>query len=234
MSRFNPHYEIMGQDALGSAGGLAILWNLEEVQFENWVSMPWIILGKFKNIGSPERILLIGVYGPHLMGKCRSFPQNVRTIQTLYLDSPWIVVGDFNMITSLEEKWVGLRRTDPDMEAFGDMITEQRLVNIPTTNGIHTCNNIREAKNQIASRLDRFLISHQIINRDIFIETMILPRLSSDHWPISLEIDFKASLRKWPFGSMSSSSEIKSSWQRWKSGGMRDNKEEEEECKHLN
>lgn len=34
------HYEVMGQDAIGTAGGLAILWNLEEVQFENWVSLP--------------------------------------------------------------------------------------------------------------------------------------------------------------------------------------------------
>lgn len=35
MRRFNTHYEIMGQDAAGNAGGLAVLWNPEEVQFEN-------------------------------------------------------------------------------------------------------------------------------------------------------------------------------------------------------
>lgn len=68
MSKFNPNYEIMGQDAIGSAGGLEILWNPEEVQFENWVSMHQIILGKFRNIGSQEWVLLTGVYGPHLTG----------------------------------------------------------------------------------------------------------------------------------------------------------------------
>ena len=35
MTRFNTHYEIMGQDAAGTAGGLVVLWNPEGVQFEN-------------------------------------------------------------------------------------------------------------------------------------------------------------------------------------------------------
>ena len=40
MQEFQPHYETMGQDAIGSAAGLAILWNIEELQFENLVSLP--------------------------------------------------------------------------------------------------------------------------------------------------------------------------------------------------
>lgn len=79
------------------------------------------------------------------------------------------------------EKSGGLRRTDLDMEAFGDMISDERLVDIPTINGIHTWNNRRGGKNKIGSRLDRFVISEQIINRNIFIETMILLAMGSDH-----------------------------------------------------
>ena len=63
-----------------------------------------------------------------------------------------------------EEKKGGIRRTNQSMEEFNEMITEQRLVDIPTINGIHTWNNWRGGKNQIASRLDRFLISEQIMN----------------------------------------------------------------------
>ena len=76
------------------------------------------------------------------------------------------------------------------------MKSKQRLVDIPTINGIHTGNNRRGGKHQIASRLDRFLISEQIINRDIFIETMILPTMGSDHWLIRLEIDLKESPKR--------------------------------------
>jgi len=124
MQEFQPHYETMGQDAIGSAGGLAILWNTEEVQFEDWVSLPRILSCKFRNIGSREWVLLTGVYGPHLTRERRSFLQKVGTIQSLFPDLPWIVGGDFNMITTLEEKRGGLRRTDLDMEAFGDMIAK--------------------------------------------------------------------------------------------------------------
>lgn len=52
MRKFKTHYEIIGKDAIGSVGGLEILWNPEEIQFENWVSVPRILSGKFRNIGS--------------------------------------------------------------------------------------------------------------------------------------------------------------------------------------
>jgi len=67
------------------------------------------------------------------------------------------------------------------MELFNDMIESLRLVDIPTINGIFTWNNRRGGKNQIASRLDRFLVSETIMNRDVFIEAKIMPSLGSDH-----------------------------------------------------
>lgn len=80
MSKFKLHYEIIGQDAIGSAGSLEILWNPEEIQFENLVSVPRIISGKFRNIGSQEWVLLSSVYGPHILGKCKIFLPNLETI----------------------------------------------------------------------------------------------------------------------------------------------------------
>lgn len=67
------------------------------------------------------------------------------------------------------------------MELFNDMVEGLRLVDTPTINGIYTWNNRRGGKNQIASRLDRFLVSETIMNRDVFIEANIMPSLGSDH-----------------------------------------------------
>eukprot|EP00253_Pinus_taeda_P003926 PITA_03926 len=103
------------------------------------------------------------------------------------------------MISYLGEKKGGIRRPDQSMEEFNEMITYQRLVDIPTTNGVYTWNNRRGGKTQIASRLDRFLLSEQILNRDVFIEAKILPGLGSDHWPIRLEIDIKKNNGNKPF-----------------------------------
>lgn len=85
------------------------------------------------------------------------------------------------------------------MEMFNDMIDDLRLVDIQTINGICTWNNRRGGKNQIASRLDRFLISETIMNKDFFVEAKIMPSLGSDHWPIRLEVDIKRNRGRRPF-----------------------------------
>eukprot|EP00253_Pinus_taeda_P023556 PITA_23556 len=199
MSRWNTQYEIMGQDAAGSAGGLAILWNPEEIQFGNWTSFPRILSVMFRLIGSSEWVALSGVYGPHSPNERKGFLQNMKSIRRLYPEMPWIIDGDFNIIMTLVEKRGGLRRTNQDMEAFRNMISEQRMVDIQIINGIHTWNNHRGGSNQIASRLDRFLVSEQIMNRDVYIEAIILPAIGSDHWPIKLEIYLKQGPKKCPF-----------------------------------
>lgn len=196
MSRGNTMYEIMGQDATGSAGGLAIIWNPEEIQFENWISLPRILSGTFKVIGSSEWVVLSGVYGPHSLIEQKGFLQNLKAMRRLIPEKPWIIGGDFNMITTLEEKSGGLRRIYSNMEAFRDMISEQRMVDIQTINGNHTWNNRRGGTNQIASRLDRFLISEKIMMKYVFIEATILPVVGSDHWLIKLEIDLKQSPKR--------------------------------------
>jgi len=199
LDRSKNRYEMMGQDAIGSAGGLVIIWNPEEIQIDNWMSSPRILIGIAKIIGTIEEFVISGVYGPHTPRERKNFLQNLKAMRTRIPEKPWIVGGDFNLIKSLEEKRGGLRRMDTDMEMFGDMIRDQRLVDIQTINGNHTWNNQRGGANQIASRLDRFLISEQIMMKDVFIEATILPVAGSDHWPIKLEIDLKQRPNNKPF-----------------------------------
>eukprot|EP00253_Pinus_taeda_P029818 PITA_29818 len=189
----------MAQDAEGSAGGLAILWNSEEVIFENWISLPKILSGVCRIVGTKERILISGVYGPHLPRGRKEFMRNIQAVRKLIPDDLWIIGGDFNLIRDLGEKRGGIRRQDPSMDDFNELITNLRLVDTPTTNGVFTWNNRRGGRNQIASKLDRFLLSEQVLNKDVFIEAKILPGLGSDHWPICLEIDIKKIKSKKPF-----------------------------------
>lgn len=104
MENFKAEYQVMAQDANGSVGGLAILWNLTEVLFEDWVSIPQILTGKFRNLGSNVWALLLGVYGPHLLGESGAFLEMLSNLRNLYLDELCMVGGDFNMITTLGEK----------------------------------------------------------------------------------------------------------------------------------
>jgi len=197
--KYKIQYEVIAQDVTGTAGGLAILWNPEEVQVKDWVSLPRILSGSFRMIGSSEWVLITGVYSPHIPRERKNFLKDMQTIRRIFPGIPWIVGGDFNMIKSIGEKKGGKSRPDQDMEAFSEIITEQRLVDIPRINGVYTWNNRRGGRNQIACRLDQFLVSEQILNRDVFVEAKILPALGSDHWPIRLEIDIRKNPHKFPF-----------------------------------
>eukprot|EP00253_Pinus_taeda_P015290 PITA_15290 len=108
MKRMRPEYEVMAQDAVGSAGGIAIIWNPEEVIFENWISLPRILTGMFRLTGMEERILISGVYGPHLPRERKDFLKNMQVIRPIIPGNLWIIGGYFNLIHDLGEKKGGL------------------------------------------------------------------------------------------------------------------------------
>ena len=102
--------------------------------------------------------------------------------------SYWIVGGDFNMITSLTEKKGGPRHLEIDNLAFYQIIQDLKPVDLETNNGIYTWNNKRGRKSQIASRLDRYLHSENLMHKNWNIENTILLAAGSGHWPISIKL----------------------------------------------
>lgn len=199
INTFKPHYEVVAQNVRGSTSILAILWNPMKIVFEDSVSRPKILSGRFRHTGSRDWALLTRVYGPHIPGEKGVFLQNLENRRRDYRDDLWIVGGDFNMITSLEEKKVGIRHHEVDMEMFRDLITMLHLVDMPSNNGIHTLNNRRGGLHQIAPHLDLFLIFEYVVSRNIFLDASILPCMGSNHWPIQLEIDLKTWPKNRPF-----------------------------------
>eukprot|EP00253_Pinus_taeda_P008881 PITA_08881 len=105
----------MGQDAIGSAGGLVIIWNPEEIQFSNWMSFPRILSGTASIVGTTEEVIITGVYGPHIQSEKENFLQNLKALQCLIPGKQWIVGGDFNLIKTSGEKRGGTRRMDKDV-----------------------------------------------------------------------------------------------------------------------
>eukprot|EP00253_Pinus_taeda_P011878 PITA_11878 len=103
------------------------------------------------------------------------------------------------MITTLLEKKGGLRKLNKDLEAFTSFIDNVKLVDILPKSGNFTWNNRRGGERLIASRLDRFFISENIILDGITVESDILPTGGSDHWPISLTVAVQSTPRYKPF-----------------------------------
>lgn len=106
---------------------------------------------------------------------------------TLNPSLPWMIVGDFNIVSCQNEKLGDRPTTFSDVSDFNYMIS-----NIGLTDGgffgekIHWCNN-RIGKEKILERIDRDLLSNLWINHIITNITHLL-RHCSDHSPLLIQI----------------------------------------------
>jgi len=92
-----------------------------------------------------------------------------------------IYTGDFNMITSLTEKKGGIRMLNRDAKYFNKFIKTTNLVDVIPKSGTYTWNNKRGGERKIASRLDRFLVTENILPEEITVDLDILPSGGSNH-----------------------------------------------------
>jgi len=173
-------------DALGASGGLAILWDPNQVRLLNFLSTRRSISADFVVVGAGGNGHLTNVYGPTALGEKSDFLKSLEWIHHQFHDKPWIIGGDFNMIKSLSEKRGGRSTLDPIQQEFTSFINKCGLVDVETVNGWYTWNNRRTGGHSIASRLDRFLISENYFTNSGDINASVLPAAGSDHWPVCL------------------------------------------------
>eukprot|EP00253_Pinus_taeda_P015092 PITA_15092 len=103
------------------------------------------------------------------------------------------------MITKREEKRGGRSILDKESCHLKNFIQNNWLIDLPFNNGVFTWNNKRADPYQIASRLDRFLLSHNAIHLGGDISASILPLIGSDHWPIVLQWTRPGNIARRPF-----------------------------------
>jgi len=100
------------------------------------------------------------------------------------MDFGWGIQHD--QIT-IEEKG-GTRALTKDALSFQSFIDTMKLVDIDTSNGLFIWNSRRGGQSLMASKLEIFIISEELILNDNGMEARILPFGGSDHWTIQLEI----------------------------------------------
>ena len=109
----------------------------------------------------------------------------------------WYVGGDFNVIRRSSEKLGGSSLT-PSMRDFDDFIREYEWLDPPLRSTPFTWSNMQESP--VCKRLDRFLYSNEWEQLFPQILQEVLPRWTSDHWPIVLETNlFKWGLTPFKF-----------------------------------
>jgi exonuclease III len=186
-------------DSAGASGGLAILWNPNHTILSGPFSTAGTLSAHFEVIGSNQEGTITNVYGPQGQQEKIKFMEKLTQVKALANTPNWILGGDFNMIMSLEEKTGGRKRLEQDSGKFKTLPEQLKLVDIENNNGTFTWSNRRSGNQHVACRLDRFLVTEELIERDLCMESLILPKAGSDHWPIALQIAIETTPKFKPF-----------------------------------
>jgi len=174
-------------DAIGASSGIAIAWNAQAIELTDIHANHHFIQAKFHVIGTNVHGHLTNVYFLQTADNKIAILDTIALLNANKSLPLWIIGVDFNMITELEEKIGGRIRLETESEHFKKFIQSNWLIDFPRNNGIFTWNNKKSSTHQIASRLDRFLISDNAIHLGEDLTTSILPYVGSDHWPISFQ-----------------------------------------------
>jgi len=98
-------------DASGASGGLAIAWNTQAIDLSDFHASHHLIQAAFHILGTNVHGNLSNVYFPQDTGSKIALLDTIEALNNNRTHPLWIIGGDFNMITKLEEKIGGEKQT---------------------------------------------------------------------------------------------------------------------------
>ncbi|CAN0929910.1 hypothetical protein LINGRAHAP2_LOCUS37332 [Linum grandiflorum] len=108
------------------------------------------------------------------------------------------LVGDLNMVRSLEEVSGGGGRSRTEMNLLNDFIADEELIDLPLSGGSFTWTNFQQQPT--LSRLDRVLINSAWESKYIDCTVQVLTRVCSDHNPLLIATSQLGAVRRpWRF-----------------------------------
>lgn len=172
-------------DPEGFSGGLWLCWEGQNVSLEIIFSSTQVVHA-IVSVGEEKQWLLSAVYAsPTLAVRKRlweameDFSSGVRL--------PWMMIGDFNDVSSSVEKWGVANVSINRCVRFNSMIANCGLSDLGFQGPSYTWTNRRHGGLRIHERLDRALANADW--RILFPEAIVkhLPRFYSDHCPILVQ-----------------------------------------------
>ncbi|GMJ07486.1 hypothetical protein HRI_004417800 [Hibiscus trionum] len=170
----------------GSAGGLISPW--DPMVFDcndSIVNDSYIcLIGNLNYKDFSSSCVLVNVYASNGPSERKVVFNNLQEDLSQF-SKPIIMGGDFNITQSPLEK-LGSHPKKGEMQIFSDFIDSLCLIDLPLKGGTYTWSNFREKPSM--SRLDRFLISPEILGIWPDLIQSALHKNISDHNPIVLSM----------------------------------------------
>lgn len=168
----------------GKSGGLWLIWD-DDYDVSQILKNSNLIAAKVKGKGPQSDWIIVSVYGDPARA---SNPYICEQIDGIIEEEnlPVLVIGDFNSIASMDEKWGGSQVFKSGNMAFRNWVNESGLIDLGHRGPAYTWSNKKQGNSNISQRLDRALgnlnWTMQYPNSAVY----HLPRLNSDYLPILL------------------------------------------------
>jgi hypothetical protein len=185
LSTLLPDWGFITLDSIRRLGGLAIGWNSRTIKvIKSWGFESGLgITVTSKEL--EETLNIVNFYGPcHNKG-----PYWDTIFSKSFLKEKLLILGeDLNFSLGFKEVWGTHARTDPLSSYFTQKLEELNLLDIEPVKFKPTWRNNRVGEDNIAKRLDRFLIKDTLLEKSFQLKQWIGHGGISDHYPIFLEL----------------------------------------------
>lgn len=176
-----------GCDAIGSAGGILIIWNNRSFTVRDWWIAVFSVSVLLEEISSGSVRMVTSVYGPTDRRLRESFWEELDSIRMNWT-GPWCIGGDWSVVTFLSGK-LGGNTFSADMIGFSDWINKHSLLDLQLGGAKFNWSNHQWPP--AMSRLDRFCISSDWLELFPEVCQIALPNPISNHCPILLTLSAK-------------------------------------------
>lgn len=183
------NWEVIHSSLPNSVSRIWVAWNPGSFQGQVTACSEQHITCKmsFKNSHNKEFYLTV-VYGYNERSNRKNLWRELRYQNHTIGDTPWLLMGDFNIIINSRGK-IGRHRVDRNaIKDFTDCIHDLDLAVIPSTGFKYTWSNRREGENRTYTKIDHMLCNEQWKNLIPHFQLAYEAPLSSDHSPGILSI----------------------------------------------
>ncbi|KAL2924062.1 hypothetical protein RDABS01_015553, partial [Bienertia sinuspersici] len=177
-----PFDDFFYAEPMGFSGGLLLMWNTAKVSFTPAGSDLHAIHGTVKVDSLSDPIFLSCIYASTKF-RSRLATWDELCLVASYVNSPWLVMGDFNEVVSQNEKFGGRPVKLNRSSAFSDCLNDCGLIDLEFSGNKFTWTNKRK-KRPIMERLDRVVANASFLQTFPNCSVKHLLRLNSDHCPL--------------------------------------------------
>lgn len=167
-------------------GRIWILWQESEFEVNALMSDAHFIQLELVCKSTQGRFALTVVYAPNELAERYALWDRLCTLSRSVL-GPWLVMGDFNNVLTVEERIGGLQ-PNVELMPFKECLSECGLEDMHSSARVFTWNN-----GTIWSKIDRALINEAWIRDFSGVEAYFAPENVSDHSPILINFDVRRS-----------------------------------------